>query len=57
MCLATLKGAVAPIHLGTPVHEVESPALDQLKRIAALPWVFRHVAVMPDVHFGKGATV
>lgn len=57
MCLATLKGAAAPIRLWTPVHEVESQALDQLKRIAALPWVFRHVAVMPDVHFGKGATV
>jgi len=36
---------------------VESSALDQLKNIAALPWVFKHVAVMPDVHFGKGATV
>src|SRR6185295_13214820 len=24
---------------------------------AALPWAFHHVAVMPDVHFGKGATV
>jgi tRNA-splicing ligase RtcB len=43
--------------LWTPVHEVESTALDQLKRISALPWVFHHVAAMPDVHFGKGATV
>ena len=41
----------------TKVEEVESSALDQLKNIAALPWVFKHVAVMPDVHFGKGATV
>lgn len=57
MCLATLKGAVAPIRMWAPVHEVESVALDQLKRVAALPWVFSHVAAMPDVHFGKGATV
>jgi tRNA-splicing ligase RtcB len=49
--------AAKPIHLWTPVHEVESEALDQLKRVAALPWVFHHVAVMPDVHYGKGATV
>ncbi|WEU67393.1 RtcB family protein [Xanthomonas phage JGB6] len=41
----------------TPVHEVESQALDQLKNIANLPWVFHHVAAMPDVHYGKGATV
>ncbi len=29
----------------------------QLQNIAALPWTFKHVAVMPDVHYGKGATV
>src|SRR5688572_5508223 len=55
--ISTLKGKQVDIHLWTPVHEVESSALDQLKNIAALPWVFHHVAVMPDVHFGKGATV
>jgi tRNA-splicing ligase RtcB len=51
------KGKRADIRLWTPLHEVESGALDQLKNIAALPWVFHHVAVMPDVHLGKGATV
>lgn len=45
------------IKLWTDVHEVESSALDQLKNIGRLPWVFKHVAVMPDVHYGKGATV
>jgi tRNA-splicing ligase RtcB len=45
------------IKLWAPVHEVESQALDQLKNIADLPWVFKHVAAMPDVHLGKGATV
>src|ERR1051325_10035091 len=37
--------------------EVESVALDQLRNIASLPWVFHHVAAMADVHYGKGATV
>lgn len=36
---------------------VEDAALKQLRNIAALPFVFKHVAVMPDVHLGKGATV
>jgi tRNA-splicing ligase RtcB len=36
--------------------EVEPQALEQLGRIARLPWVDR-VRVMPDVHLGKGATV
>jgi tRNA-splicing ligase RtcB len=57
MSISKLQGKVAPIHLWTNIHEVESAALTQLKNIAALPWVFHHVAVMPDVHFGKGATV
>jgi len=57
MSISQLNGKTVPIHLWTPVHEVESAAIDQLKKIAALPWVFHHVAVMPDVHLGKGATV
>lgn len=47
--ISTLKGKVADVKLWTPVGEVESSALDQLRRIAALPWVFHRVAAMPDV--------
>ena len=36
---------------------VEGQALEQLRRTASLPFVYRHVAVMPDVHLGKGATI
>ena len=57
MSLATITGGRVPIELWTPAPEVEESALLQLKNIAALPWCFHHVAVMPDVHFGKGATV
>lgn len=45
------------VRIWAPIHEVESGALTQLKNIASLPWVFSHVAAMPDTHFGKGATV
>ncbi|MCP4387364.1 MAG: RtcB family protein [Gammaproteobacteria bacterium] len=37
--------------------EVESSAHEQLSRMANLPIVHSHIAVMPDVHMGKGATV
>ena len=57
MSISVLQGKNVPIQLWTKPEEVESTALDQLKNIAALPWVFKHVAVMPDVHYGKGATV
>jgi tRNA-splicing ligase RtcB len=52
-----LKGKTVPIKLWARAAEIESQALDQLKNAASLPWVAHHVAVMPDVHFGKGATV
>jgi tRNA-splicing ligase RtcB len=55
--METLKGKQVPIKLWARIAEVESAALTQLKNIAALPWCFSHVAVMPDVHLGKGATV
>ncbi len=37
--------------------DFEEAAEQQLRNIANLPFVFKHVAVMPDVHFGIGATV
>lgn len=37
--------------------EVDHQALSQIRNIAGLPIVAGHVAVMPDVHLGKGATV
>jgi tRNA-splicing ligase RtcB len=53
----TIKGDRVPIRLWAQPHEVESDALRQLKAVTSLPWVAHHVAVMPDVHVGKGATV
>src|SRR5690348_6030741 len=36
---------------------VEAAAKQQLLNIASLPFIYRWIAVMPDVHLGKGATV
>lgn len=57
MPISALRGGRVPIELWSPLEEVESAALDQLRNTARLPWVFHHVAVMADVHYGKGATV
>ncbi|GGZ90158.1 RNA-splicing ligase RtcB [Streptomyces spiroverticillatus] len=35
---------------------VEDGAMQQLRNVATLPWI-KGLAVMPDVHYGKGATV
>jgi tRNA-splicing ligase RtcB len=37
--------------------QVEDQARAQLDNIAAMPFVHKHVAIMPDVHWGTGATV
>jgi tRNA-splicing ligase RtcB len=57
MSLARVKGKNVDIHLWASANEVESAALNQLRNVAALPWVFHHVAAMADVHLGAGATV
>ena len=36
--------------------DIEEPAIRQLRNVSALPWT-HGLRVMPDVHYGKGATV
>src|SRR5690606_12494590 len=36
---------------------VEPEARAQLEKTARMPFIFRHLAVRPDVHVGKGSTV
>ena len=38
-------------------HDIDHGALDQLKNLAQLPIIHSHIAAMPDVHRGIGATV
>ena len=51
----TLRGAHVPVHIFT--DDIDAQALRQLHNIASLPIVHPHVAAMPDVHAGIGATV
>src|SRR6188768_126808 len=40
-----------------PWATIEAEAQKQILNTARMPFVFKHVAVMPDCHYGKGATV
>ena len=51
-----VEGGV-PIKMWTRGVPVEDQARAQLARAAQMPFIFRHVAAMPDVHVGIGATV
>lgn len=40
-----------------PPSEIEAEAIAQIENTSRMPFLFKHVAVMPDCHFGKGSTV
>ena len=55
MPIETVLNARVPVKVWT--DRIEPEAIAQLKNTASLPFVFKHVAAMPDVHLGIGATV
>src|SRR4051812_18685943 len=46
-----------PIKMWTDGVPVEDGAIAQLKNVASMRFIHSHVAVMPDVHWGMGATI
>jgi len=46
-----------PIKHWTKDVPMDEKAMGQLHNIASLPFIHKHVAVMPDVHWGMGATI
>ncbi|MEU9093929.1 RtcB family protein [Streptomyces sp. NPDC048428] len=56
MSYVEVPGAKVPIRMWADPASVEDVAMQQLRNVATLPWI-KGLAVMPDVHFGKGATV
>jgi tRNA-splicing ligase RtcB len=42
----------APLKTWTKGVPVEEAAMQQLRNVAQMPFIHRHVAAMPDVHFG-----
>ena len=50
-----LSNQRVPVKIWT--DDVDEPSKQQLANIAGLPFIHHHVAAMPDVHLGKGATI
>ena len=54
---------MSPINIGPnvlswlPADQIEESAMRQIENLSRMPFIFKHVAVMPDCHFGMGATV
>jgi tRNA-splicing ligase RtcB len=47
----------APLKMWTKNVQIEDAAIAQMKNVAMLPIIHKHVAAMPDCHWGMGATV
>jgi tRNA-splicing ligase RtcB len=47
----------APVKAWVHGVQLEEAAWKQLRNVAELPFIYKHVAAMPDVHWGMGATV
>jgi tRNA-splicing ligase RtcB len=56
MSYTEVPGVQVPIRMWADPAGVESGAMQQLRNVSSLPWI-KGLAVMPDVHYGKGATV
>jgi len=52
-----LETGAAPVKAWVQGVPIEEAARRQVENVARLPFIHGHVAVMPDVHFGRGATV
>jgi tRNA-splicing ligase RtcB len=47
----------APVKMWTGGVPVEKEAKAQLANTAKMSFIYKHIAVMPDVHLGKGSTI
>lgn len=53
----TIESTGKPIKAWIKDVPVEESAIQQLKNLSQMPFIYSHVAAMPDVHWGMGATV
>ena len=44
-----------PVKIWT--NEIDDNAIKQLENMAQMPFIHKHIAAMPDVHWGMGATI
>lgn len=46
-----------PIKIWKKGVDIQIEAIEQLRNLASLPFIHKHVAVMPDCHWGMGSTI
>lgn len=51
------EGKKVPIKTWADKVIIEEEAMKQLMNLSEMPFIYKHIAVMPDAHWGRGATV
>jgi len=51
------EGSKFPVKSWTEGVPIALNAIEQTRHVANMPFIYKHVALMPDVHWGMGATV
>ena len=46
-----------PVKMWIPPENIEDSAWDQILNLSILPFAFKHIAIMPDVHAGYGMPI
>ncbi|MBC8050650.1 MAG: RtcB family protein [Chitinophagales bacterium] len=54
---AAAGAQAAPVKMWTRGVPLDEPSRQQLLNTASMPFIYKWLAVMPDVHFGKGSTI
>lgn len=55
MTIKKIIDSRSPVKIWT--NDIDEASIEQLRNIGNMPFIHRHVAAMPDVHLGKGATI
>lgn len=56
--MITVESGNKPAHCWvSDVADIEQSALEQITNVCNLPFLFKHVAIMPDVHCGYGVPI
>ena len=48
---------MVPLKVFSKKDSIEEQCLEQMKRVSSLPFLYHHVALMPDGHWGMGASI
>lgn len=46
-----------PLKIFSEIGSIEDQCIEQMKKVASLPFLYKHVSLMPDGHFGIGASI